>query len=92
MVKTFAARSAGDPKGPVGAVSPQRATVDIARRIGRGVDRCARTGQGDVRKLESVSGLYRLRVGDYRVIFEFEDGQLVIVVLRLGNRRDVYRD
>ena len=66
--------------------------ADIARSIGRGVDRYARTGQGDVRKLEGASGLYRLRVGDYRVIFEFEDGQFVIVVLRLGNRRDVYRD
>jgi mRNA interferase RelE/StbE len=65
---------------------------DVARRIGRGVDRYARTGQGDVRKLEGDAGLYRLRIGDYRVIFEFEAGHLVIVVLRLGNRRDIYRN
>ena len=66
--------------------------AEVARRIGRAVDRYTQTGQGDVRKLQGADGLYRLRVGDHRVIFEFEDGQFVIVILRLGNRRDVYRD
>jgi mRNA interferase RelE/StbE len=65
--------------------------IQVARRIGGSIDRYAETGAGDVRKLEGVQGLYRLRVGDYRVIFEFEDGQLVVVVLRIRNRRDVYR-
>lgn len=32
---------------------------------------------------------YRVRVGDYRVIFEIEDGRLLITVLRIGSRRDV---
>lgn len=64
----------------------------IARRIGRAVDRFAETGHGDVRKLEGGGGLYRLRVGDHRVIFTFEDDQLVIAVLRVRNRRDAYRD
>jgi mRNA interferase RelE/StbE len=62
-----------------------------ARRIGRSVDRYAATGHGDVRKLQGSEGLFRLRVGDYRVIFEFEDGQLVVVILHVLNRRDAYR-
>lgn len=33
---------------------------------------------------------YRVRVGDYRVIFEIEDGKLLITVLRIGSRRDIY--
>ena len=65
--------------------------IQLARRIGSSIDRYAETGIGDVRKLEAEQGLYRLRVGDYRVIFEFEDGQLVVVVLRVRNRRDAYR-
>lgn len=65
--------------------------VQVARRIGRTVDRYAETGHGDVRKLEGAQGLYRLRVGDFRVIFEFETNQLVIVVLHVRNRRDAYR-
>jgi mRNA interferase RelE/StbE len=33
---------------------------------------------------------YRLRVGDYRVIYTIDDGVLLIVVVTLGHRRDVY--
>jgi mRNA interferase RelE/StbE len=34
---------------------------------------------------------WRIRAGDYRVIYEIHDQQLVIVVVTLGNRKDVYR-
>ncbi|BAK36388.1 hypothetical protein MLP_33740 [Microlunatus phosphovorus NM-1] len=34
---------------------------------------------------------YRVRVGDYRIIYTCDDGLLVIVVVTLGHRRDVYR-
>ena len=34
---------------------------------------------------------YRVRVGDYRIIYTIDDGLLVIVVVTLGHRRDVYR-
>jgi hypothetical protein len=34
---------------------------------------------------------WRIRVGDYGVIYEIHDQQLVIVVVTLGNRKDVYR-
>ncbi|MEQ1592736.1 MAG: type II toxin-antitoxin system RelE/ParE family toxin [Thiobacillaceae bacterium] len=39
----------------------------------------------------ALGGLWRYRVGDYRVICELRDGALVILVLRIGNRREVYR-
>jgi mRNA interferase RelE/StbE len=34
---------------------------------------------------------WRIRVGDYRVIYEIHDGILVVVVLELGHRRQIYR-
>jgi mRNA interferase RelE/StbE len=34
---------------------------------------------------------YRVRVGDYRIIYTIEDKVLLVVVVTLGNRRDVYR-
>jgi len=46
---------------------------------------------GDVRKLVDQAGVYRLRVGDWRVLFSFEDAGLVVVALRVLNRRDAYR-
>lgn len=36
------------------------------------------------------AGEWRVRTGDYRVIYEIRDGKLLILVLRIGHRRDVY--
>ncbi|PLW72810.1 type II toxin-antitoxin system RelE/ParE family toxin [Streptomyces sp. SCUT-3] len=45
----------------------------------------------DVKKLTGPSGLYRLRVGSYRVAYQVNDGELVVLVVKVGDRRDVYR-
>ncbi len=34
---------------------------------------------------------WRIRIGDYRVIYEIHDGILVVVILELGHRRQIYR-
>lgn len=34
---------------------------------------------------------YRLRQGDYRILYEIVDDDLIITVVRVGHRRDVYR-
>ncbi|MDP2626887.1 MAG: type II toxin-antitoxin system RelE/ParE family toxin [Candidatus Rokubacteria bacterium] len=39
----------------------------------------------------SGSDRYRIRQGNYRVVFGIEDDQLVVVVVKAGHRRDVYR-
>ena len=41
--------------------------------------------KGDLR------GLRRIRVGDYRVIYEVQEQQLVVLVVRVRHRREVYR-
>jgi mRNA interferase RelE/StbE len=39
----------------------------------------------------AAAGAYRLRVGDYRVIYEVHDDQVVVLVLAIGHRREIYR-
>ncbi|WP_046506003.1 type II toxin-antitoxin system RelE family toxin [Streptomyces odonnellii] len=46
----------------------------------------------DVKKLSGPSGLYRLRVGNYRVAYQINDGELLVLVVRIGDRREVYRN
>ena len=38
-----------------------------------------------------LRGLRRLRVGDYRIVYELLDGELVVLVVRVAHRRDAYR-
>jgi mRNA interferase RelE/StbE len=45
--------------------------------------------KGDVKRLTNFTPEYRLRVGDYRVLFEIE-GE-VIIIYRIRHRREVYR-
>jgi mRNA interferase RelE/StbE len=40
----------------------------------------------------NLAGLWRYRVGDYRLICRLEDNKLVVLVLKIGHRRDVYED
>lgn len=44
-----------------------------------------------VRKLEGADDLYRLRVGDYRIIYRISDGLQRVTVVRIRHRGDVYR-
>ena len=38
-----------------------------------------------------LSGLRRLRVGAYRVVYEIRENELIVLVIAVGHRRDVYR-
>ena len=44
-----------------------------------------------VEKLAGVDDLYRVRVGTYRIVYAIRDRELVVIVVRIGHRRDVYR-
>jgi mRNA interferase RelE/StbE len=43
-------------------------------------------------KLKGTEGLYRVRVGDYRIIYEVDSGSNFILIHYIRHRRDVYRD
>ena len=65
---------------------------DAQRRVGAALDQLrheprppgAKALQGDGKRL-------RIRVGDYRVIYRVEDDRLVVLVVKVGHRREVYR-
>ena len=43
------------------------------------------------RKLRGEEGAYRIRQGNYRIIYEVIEKKLIILVLKLGHRKEVYK-
>lgn len=42
-------------------------------------------------RLTEHDHLYRMRRGDYRVLYQIHDGTLLVLVVKIGHRRDIYR-
>jgi mRNA interferase RelE/StbE len=42
-------------------------------------------------KLSGQIDLYRIRVGNYRVVYEIDNGQIVVTVIKVGHRKEIYR-
>ena len=42
-------------------------------------------------KMQGGDGLYRVRVGDYRIIYQIQDSVLTVLVVQIGNRKEIYR-
>lgn len=62
----------------------------IRERIGKALLRyCKDPFKHAERLTDSILGSYRFRIGDYRVVFDIEEDE--IVVLRVGHRREIYR-
>jgi mRNA interferase RelE/StbE len=60
-------------------------------RIGRRIDSlCNAPLPPDAKKLKGLE-VFRLRVGDYRILYEVHDNIYVVLVVRVGHRRDVYK-
>ena len=79
-------------------VTPEarRNLLALPKDVLRRVDACILAlGQAPrpprTRRIKGGPDLWRVRVGDYRIIYAIEDDKLLIVVIRIGHRREVYR-
>jgi len=65
---------------------------DVRRRIEPKVEALAENPRPHgARKIEGEETAYRVRVGDYRIVYEVHDRALIVVVMNIGHRREVYR-
>lgn len=74
----------------------ERLTPDTVRRILRFLhERVAKLDNprsiGEALRGSDLGNFWKYRVGDYRIIADIDDGTVRILVVRIGNRRDVYR-
>ena len=64
----------------------------VQRRLRRKIDTLAVSPRPKgSEKLSGADQLYRIRVGDYRVVYAIQDARLVVLVVKVGHRREVYR-
>ena len=46
--------------------------------------------KSNIKQLSGKEKLFRLRVADYRIVFQKEDEELIILIVRIGHRREIY--
>lgn len=64
---------------------------EVRRRIQAAVELLAVEPRPPVAtRLVGGSGAWRVRTGNYRIVYEINDNELVVLVLRMGHRREVY--
>jgi len=84
-----------------------RYTVEFAPHASREFNKLPKSVQADIdpviqalaenprpygyRKLHKWNDKYRVRIGDYRVIYEIHDSVLLVLVVSVGDRADIYR-
>ena len=76
---------------PSAARALSRLDRSIQVRVARRIDRLAADPRADAVKLRGADDVWRARVGDYRILFRIEDDRLVVLIIRIGHRREVYR-
>jgi len=65
---------------------------DIASRIEKVIDNLAGTPRPHgIEAIKGMSDTYRLRVADYRIVYSVLDDALLILIIRVAHRREVYR-
>ena len=60
----------------------------LVEAIQRLVDRPRPHG---ARKLQGYDDVYRIRVGQYRVVYEVFEDRVIVIVLKVGHRKDIYK-
>jgi mRNA interferase RelE/StbE len=67
---------------------PKKDLVRIKKRI---EDLAANPPAPNITKMKGNNAFHKIRSGDYRIIYEIQEERLVILVVKIGHRKDVYR-
>jgi mRNA interferase RelE/StbE len=76
---------------PLAARQLRKFDPDVRRRIQAVLELLAENPRPPAAiRLVGGAGEWRVRTGDYRVIYEIHEGRLFVLVLRMGHRREIY--
>jgi mRNA interferase RelE/StbE len=64
----------------------------IQRQIANKIDQLAtNTHPSGCKVLQKNNSLYRIRSGDYRIVYQIRENEVLVLVVRIGHRKDIYR-
>ncbi|MEH1805365.1 type II toxin-antitoxin system RelE family toxin [Nostoc sp.] len=71
----------------------QKLPIDVQQRIQTKInDLAIEPRPNGVKKLQGDDNSYRVRVGDYRVVYEVDDHVLIVTVIKVGHHSGIYKD
>lgn len=76
---------------PAAARDLERLSPSMQRRVDKAVGKLANNPRPRGSKKLEGHDHYRLRVGDYRILYDIDDGVLTVLIIRIRHRKDVYR-
>lgn len=63
------------------------------KRISEKIDSLAeKLPNSDITKMKGNNPFHKVRVGNYRIIYEIQDDVLLILIVKIGHRKDIYRN
>ncbi len=78
--------------GPSARREFRKLPIDVKKRLQEAIDRLAEDPRPvGCKALRGEESVLRIRVGPWRILYQVHDKQLVILVVRVGHRRKVYR-
>lgn len=72
----------------------EKADTPLARKLNRCFDQLAQNPQEhpNIKRLKGeLSGYFRYRLGEWRVVYQIEEAHVIVFVVTIAHRRDVYR-
>jgi mRNA interferase RelE/StbE len=71
--------------------SIEKLDASIKKIIQKAIDSLAQNPYKGKPLSHELAGLYSYRTSDYRIIYRIEEGQLIIIVISVGHRREIYK-
>ena len=77
---------------PAAARQLRKLRPDVRKRVGTKIDALASDPRPPgAEKLEAQDGLLRVRAGDYRIVYTVADDVILVVIVKIGHRADIYK-
>ncbi|HJX50156.1 MAG TPA: type II toxin-antitoxin system RelE/ParE family toxin [Candidatus Nanoarchaeia archaeon] len=63
---------------------------NLQERIGKKIEKLKQNPKEGIPLIGNLAGQWKLRIGDYRIIYKIINEELIILILKIGHRKNIY--